>query len=66
VVPLADSWGPLLPNGHLLLCFSASSVLASKRCSKIFVKGFSCSEIFLGFFVKRKMWLEKFQRAREA
>ena len=59
-------WAPLLiarvhcpSNGQKLLKLWCRPNFASKRCSKLFFKGFSCSKIFLDFCEWKKV-LEKF------
>ena len=47
-------------NGQKLLKLWCRPNFASKRCSNLFFKGFSCSEIFLDFCGKNKKVLEKF------
>ena len=61
-------WAPLLTarvhypsNSHKLFKLWCRPNFASERCSNLFFKGFSCSEIFLDFFCeKMKKVIEKF------
>ena len=43
-------------NGQKLLKLQCRPNFASKRCSNLFFKGFSCSEMFLDFCEKYKRW----------
>ena len=47
-------------NGQKLLKLWCRPNFASKRCSNLFFKGISCSEIFLDFCEKNRKVLEKF------